>query len=636
MLRFLRKYSSSTGIKILYGVLAALFVIWGVGAVGGQRVDVVAKVHGETISRRDLDRAAALLQRRYQEVLKGQFSADLARSLDVRGRALDQLIDDALLRHEADRLGMAVGEVEVVDAITSVPELQEDGHFSRQRLEYVLQAERDRGEFEAEVRRNILFERLRNLVVDGTQVSDGEITERYRLDHEQVDLSFVRIAATDLAAGITLTDDDLEHYLAGHPESYRTPARVRLRYVAYRAADFEPQVEVQDGGITEYYELHKTERFTAPEEVHARHILVTVPDGATEAAKSAARTKAEELLTKLRGGGDFAALAKQHSDDPGSAAKGGDLGFFPRGRMTPAFESAAFALEPGKLSDLVETPFGFHIIKVEEHREGGPKPLDEVHDEVVQALRREHALALARQQGEEDRERVVRGRSLSEALAGRTLLTTPPFVANGEIPGLGRVPALSDAAFALHEGEVSDLVETADAYYLLSPFEHTEAHVPPLAEVRDRVLADARRERAATAAKERGTTLRARAAEIGLGAAAAELGLAVKDTGLFDRRVGSIPTIGAAPDLHADAFTLTPEAPLAPKVYSVSGDAIVAALVKRIPADMAGLAAERDRILDSLLQQKRPALLAAYVNYLKERAAREGALEVRSDSPPRG
>jgi len=636
MLRFLRKYSSSTGIKILYGVLAALFVIWGVGAVGGQRVDVVAKVQGETISRRDLDRATALLQRRYEEAFKGQFSAEMARSLDVRGRALDQLIDDALLRHEAERLDMAVGDGEVVDAITSMPELQEDGHFSRQRLEYLLQAERDRGEFEAEIRQNILFDRLRNLVVDGTQVSDGEIAERYRLDHEQVDLAFVRIAAPDLAAEITLTDDDLEHYLADHPAVYRTPAQVRLRYVAYRAADFEPQVEVPEGEIAEYYELHKDERFTSPEEVHARHILVQVPDGATDAVKAAARTKAEDLLGKLKAGGDFAALAKQHSDDPGSAAKGGDLGFFPRGRMTPAFEAAAFSLEPGTLSELVETPFGFHIIKVEEHRQGGPKPLESVHDEVVKALRREHALALARQQAEEDRRRVVRGGSLAEALSGRTVVETPPFAAGAEIPGLGRVPALSDAAFALREGEVSDLVETPDAFYLLSPFEHSEAHVPPLAEVRDRVLADARRERATAAAKERGTKLHARAAEIGLEAAANELKLPVKNTGLFDRRAGSIPTIGASPELRTDTFSLTPEAPLAPQVYTVGGDAIVAALAKRVPADMAGLSAEKDRVLDSLLQQKRQGLLTAYVNFLKERAAREGALEVRNDSSPRG
>src|SRR5262249_10166782 len=110
MLRFLRKYSSSTGIKILYGVLAALFVIWGVGAAGGHGAAAVAKAPGEPTSRRELDRAAALLQRRYEEALKGQFSAEMARSLDVRGRALDQLIDDALLRHEAKRLDMAVGD----------------------------------------------------------------------------------------------------------------------------------------------------------------------------------------------------------------------------------------------------------------------------------------------------------------------------------------------------------------------------------------------------------------------------------------------------------------------------------------------------------------------------------------------
>src|SRR5262249_19784633 len=145
------------------------------------------------------------------------------------------------------------------------------------------------------------------------------------------------------------------------------------------------------------------------------------------------------------------------------------------------------------------------------------------------------------------------------------------------IPGLGRVPALSDAAFALREGEVSDLLETPDAFYLVSPFEHTEAHVPPLAEVRDRVLADARRERSAAAANDRSTKLRARREETGLEAAASELNSPVKNTGLFDRRAGSIPTIGASPELRTDAFSLTPEAPLAPQVYSVGGDAIVPA-----------------------------------------------------------
>src|SRR5262252_7395161 len=116
MLRFLRKYSSSTGIKILYGVLAALFVIWGVGAIGGERVDVVARVQGVTITRRDLDLATAALQRRYEQMLRGQWSPELARSLDLRGRALDQLVEQALLGHEAARLGISVSNVDVDDA----------------------------------------------------------------------------------------------------------------------------------------------------------------------------------------------------------------------------------------------------------------------------------------------------------------------------------------------------------------------------------------------------------------------------------------------------------------------------------------------------------------------------------------
>ena len=633
MLRFLRKYSSSTGVKILYGVLAALFILWGVGAIGGERRENVAVVYGQAISRRDVEQATAALTRQYEQLLRGR--PDLLRGLDLSGQALNQLIEQALLRHEAARLGITVTNADVDDAVMRLPELQQDGRFDRRRLEAVLRGERVSGEFEDAVRQDILRRRLEALVTDGVGVSDGELEERWRFDHEKANLAFVRSAVADLAATITLSDEELQKYLDAHPDPYRVPARVRARYVAYRPADFLSQVEIKDDDVAEYYALHKEDKFTEPEQVRARHILVKVaPDAAAE-AKAAARKKAEELLAKVKAGADFAALAKERSDDPGSAAKGGDLGLFPRGRMTPAFEEAAFALQAGGVSDVVETPFGFHVIKVEEHRPGGVKPLAAVHDEIVETVKQERARALARQQAEEDRRKIARGTPFADALAGRTIEETPPFAKGAEVPGVGRVPGFAESAFALREGEVSDLIEGPDATYLLTPFAYSEAHVEPLDEVRERVAADARRERAAAAARERAEKLLARAREIGLEQAAAEAGLRVEETGPFER-ADAIPKIGRVAELTADAFTLTPDAPLAPKVYTTGGDAIVAALRARTPADMAGFESAKNELRATLERQKREAVRTAWVSYLKQRARDEGAFDVRPDALPRG
>ena len=305
MLRFLRKYSNSTGIKILYGVLAGLFILWGVGAVGGQRMDVVARVGGQPISRRDVERATAALQRRFEGM-----PPEVVRSLNLRERALDGLIEDVLVRQEAERLGIRVTEAELIEAITRMPEFQEDGRFSCERVEAVLRYQRDRGEFEDQLRRSILFQRLQSLVTDGVHVSDGEVEERYRLDHAQVNLAFVRVPAAGEEKGISLTDEDLAKYLQDHSDRYRVPANIRARYVAYRRTDFLAQAAVPESAITDYYELHKDDRFTEPEQVRARHILVKVANDAGEPAKTAARKKAEDLLAKVRAGGHFAALAR--------------------------------------------------------------------------------------------------------------------------------------------------------------------------------------------------------------------------------------------------------------------------------------------------------------------------------------
>jgi peptidyl-prolyl cis-trans isomerase D len=636
MLRFLRKYSSSTGIKILYGTLAALFIIWGVGAVGGDQIDVVARVHDAQITRRDLEQTSTALQRRYEEMLRDRFTGDLARSLDVRGQALEQLIDQALLRHEAARLGLTVGDGEVVDAITHMPELQDGGRFDRERLEVFLRDRRDRGEFENDVRQDLLFRRLRGLVSDGVQVSDAEVEQRYRLDRDRVVLDFVRIPAAERAKAVTLSDEDLTKHLDENAARYQEPTRVRARYVVYHAADFLPGVEVTEGEIAEFYELEKDERFTEPERLRARHILVRLPPGADEAAKTAARTKADDLLAKLKAGGDFAALAKKSSEDPTTASKGGDLGTFARGKIETPFEDAAFALEPGQLSDLVETPRGFHIIKLEERLPAGARPLDAVRDEITAALKARKAAEQAHKEAEATRKRIVGGTALAEAAPGRSVVETPPFTADGEVPGLGPVKAFTETAFALDEGEVSDLVEWGDAIYLLSPFERVEAHTPPLDAVRERVATDARRQRGETAAKDEAEKILARAREIGLAKAAAEAGVAIDQTEPFDRRTPTVPKIGVVAQLGTDALSLTPEAPLAPKVYSAGGDAVVAALRERLAADMAGFEAEKDSLTNSILQQRRASTFSAYVNFLKERAQREGELEVEANALAKG
>ena len=634
MLRFLRKYSTSTAIKILYGVLAALFVLWGVGAIGGERRQDVAVVRGQVISRRDLEQATEALTRRYEQLLRGS-SVNLLHSLNLRGQALDLLIERALLRHEAARLGIAVTDHDVVDAMPQMPELQENGRYDPSRVDLIKRSERVPGEFADAVRQDLQQQRLVAIVTDGVGVSDGELEERYRFDHEKANLAFVRSRAADLAGTITLSDAELQKYLDEHADRYRVPARVRARYVAYRPADFLSEVEVKDGEVAEYYALHKEDKFTEPEQVRARHILVKADGDSSPDAKAAARKKAEDLLAKVKAGADFAALAKARSEDPGSAANGGDLGLFPRGRMAPPFEEAAFALPAGGVSGVVETSFGFHVIKIEEHRPGGVKPLEAVHDEIVDGLKQERALELARKQAEGDRRKVARGTPFAEALAGRTIEETPPFTNGPEVPGLGHVPRFVESAFALREGEASDLIEAPGTIYLLMPFGYSEAHTPPLDEVRERVAADARRERSEAAARERAEKLLARAREIGLDQAAAEAGVQVEESGPFERRE-PIPKIGSVPELSADAFALTAEAPLAPRAYTTGGDAIVAALRARTPADMAGFEGARDKLRETLLKQKHAAVWTAYVDHLKERAQREGALDVHNDLLPPG
>jgi peptidyl-prolyl cis-trans isomerase D len=629
MLPYLRKYSRS---KLLYGFLAAVFVAWGVGTVGMQRMDVIARVHGEPITRRQLEQTVARVQQRYESLAQGGLTPELAKSLDIPGRALDELIDGALLEHEAERLGIAPSEEEVLLAITQIPELQQGGVFDRARLQAYLESQRDRGEFERDMRRQLVVRRVEALATDGVHVTDAELEEQYRLEHEKVSLAFVRVPAAEHEAGVAASEEDLAKFHEEHAERYRLPTRVRARYVAYRARDLAPQVELTDDDVTSWYESTTDPRFVLSERVRARHILVKAAADAPEATREAARKEADEILAEIRGGADFATVAKKRSDDGATAPSGGDLGVVERGKLAPALETAVWALTPGEVTEVVESPEGFSILKLEEHLPAGLRPLAEVRAEVEEAIRAERAFERARSEAEADRREIVNGTPFAEAVAPRPVEETPPFIDGAPIAGIGRVPAFTETAFALGDGEISDLVETEDTVYLLAPFGREESHVPPLAEVRGRVEADFRRARAEAAAREVAERLLARAKEVGLERAAQEVKRPVEEAAAFGRYAGVIPTLGFVPDLTTAAFTLTPEAPLAPRVHGAGGDAVVAALRERQPADMAGFAAAKEELRHQLVGRRRNAAFAAFLSFLKERAQREGELSVRQDA----
>src|SRR5688572_24785064 len=376
---------------------------------GASQVDAVAQVYDASITSTAVARETELLDRRLRELTQGA----AFEGMDLRAQALNSLIESALVEHEARRLALDVGEDELIATITAMPELQRDGRFDRDLLERVLELQRDRGEFEAEVRESVLARRFRDLVIDGVQATPAEVEAEYRSQNDQVVLQYARFGAAEAGQDVPFTTEQLDAYRTEHADRYLGPPKTRARYVAFRPESYAELAAPSPAQIEAYYRQHRTARFTKPEEVQARHILVRLDAKATDEDRAAARKRAEDLVARARAGEDFAELAKKHSEDPASASRGGDLGAFPRGRMTPAFEEAAFALAPGTVSDVVETQFGLHVIRVESHDPGGARELAAVRDEIVEELRRERGLELGRLDADQVRRAVVGGKPLA-------------------------------------------------------------------------------------------------------------------------------------------------------------------------------------------------------------------------------
>ncbi|HEX6213160.1 MAG TPA: SurA N-terminal domain-containing protein, partial [Methylomirabilota bacterium] len=499
---------------------------------GAAPSDVVARVGDQSVTAGAFRRAYQNQLQAYRAAYGGSASEDLLRQMGLDQQILRQLIDERAAVTEARRLGLSVSDAEVAQRIYAIPAFQQDGRFAGEAVyAQVLASQRPpltKSEFEEGLRNSLLVDKLRAALTDWITVPEHEVEAEFRRRNEKVKAELVVFSPDAFRDQVELSDEALAAYFEEHKETYRLPEKRKIKYLLIDVEAMRSQVSVPPADVERYYRDNEAQ-YTTPEQVRASHILLEIGDQ----DEAAVRAEAEALLKKVRAGADFAALAKQHSDDDASAAQGGDLDYFGRGRMVPEFEEVAFGLEPGDISDLVKSPFGFHIIKVTDKKPETIRPLAEVRQQIADQLAYERAQAQA-----ETLAASIRGELESaadfEPVASRRGLTveeTGLFAEDEPIAGLGPAPAVTGEAFDLEEGGIGGPARVARGLVFFTPTGSEPARLPTLDEVKDRVRQDAVEARARALAEERAREL-APEFEKRFAAAARKAGLEVKTTEL--------------------------------------------------------------------------------------------------------
>jgi peptidyl-prolyl cis-trans isomerase D len=614
-----KRARDSVALKVVFGAIVVVFVFWGIGTVGFEERQVIARVNDQVISAADFERSYQAVARAYRENSPAEIPEEF-----LRQRVLDQLITVELLNQEAQKLGLEVGEEELRDSIAAIPAFQLEGRFSKDLYLRTLQANGLKpSDFESLQRRDALAQKVQDLVAAGVHVSETELLDLYKYENARVTVRFLRVPASKFVEQVTFEEADVNALYEADKERFREPERARIRYLIFTPEFFRARVEPTDEEVRDYYEAH-IDQYRRPEEVRVRQIVLKRPADASEEQLAELRRRAGALLERARGGADFSVLAREASEDA-SAESGGDLGLVGRGVLPGAVEQAAFALEPGAVSELIETDTGIYIVTVTEKNPERIESLEDARSGIEDAVRGQRARGLALARAEEAHEKLLNGAALDAVASevGLTIQAPDPFARTEPAGEIGSVPAMTDAVFATPAGELGEIVTLDSGYVVFQVAERLPSRVPDLQEVRPQVETLLREKRAREAARTKAEELLERlkgASPPDLDALAATEGLGVEESGQIGRMGPYVPNVGNAPDLKEAAFRLTAESPVAPAVYDVSGDAVIAVLQERIPADESRFADERGPLEERVRQQEQNAALQQFLAELKKQA----------------
>ena len=551
----------------------------------------------------------------------------------VLARAQSQQVERAVLVREADRLGLQVNDADLRRELQTGPISQyifPGGQFIGQdKYENFVQQFFGISvvQFESEIKQDLELQRLQALVTGAVVVPENAARDAYMKQGEKVKFDYAVITSADIKKTINPSDAELEQFFKTSAARYATavPEQRKIAFFAVDASSLPGGApKVTDADVQAYYNAHAAD-YKVPEEVKTRHILLTVAKGADAKTDAAAKAKAEDLLKQIKGGANFADLAKADSDDPGSKAQGGELPMIPTSNLDPAYAKAAMALNPGQTSDVVRSQFGYHIIQTEAKQPAHTKALAEVKDEIAGKLSAqkfaEAQSAFANQLATEAKSKGLE----ATAKAHNLTLTTTDFLGHdGTIASLPDSASLLSAAFGAAKGAAPQVASTGEGNAIFQVIDVKAAHAPAFADWKSHVLDDFRDERAPALLNAQLRKLDDAAKQMGdLHKAAAAMNIPVKTSDLVGQD-GQVADLGPLTGEAAAIFSL-PKGGISAPINAAPNGAVAQVIDKQEPtaADVAAhLPATRDKLLDA----QRAEVFNVFAGTLMDRYERAGAI----------
>ncbi len=616
MLRLLRQNASSWIIKILLGVIVLVFVLWGTGSYQDKKSNQIASVNGHPISMDTYRETYNNLVETYRQKFGTNFNDELIKMLDLKKQAMDKLINQNLFLQEAKKLCLKVSTEELAASIRSIKAFQTEGIFDNRQYSRVLQYTRMAPEkFEGLQKDMILLQKLDAIISGSVKISEPEALEWFNWNNASVNIDAV-LFNPDTYSDIETTDEEIKTYFEKHRENYKTEPNVKVRYLRLSFEDYKKNITLSDDESKEYYNSN-TEEFTSQKTVEASHILFKVEQNASPESVEETKKKALDVLKKAKEGKDFAELAKEYSEGP-SKDKGGKLGAFTKESMVKPFSDKAFSIKPGEIGDPIRTRFGWHIIKVEKVNEQKTQTYDEAKDKIIANLTNEKAKILAYDEAESIYEISLEDENLVRSAETRGLktATTDFFSKKTPYKEVQDRVKFSTTAFNLMEGEVSDVQDFGDGYYILQAIKKVPEKLSELSDVKNMVSLDLTQEKLNAKAAENAKSF---LESIKTGGSMDTESTKVISTGFF-KRTDSIPGIGYDQELAISAFKLSENKKIPDDIVKGKKGYYVIQFKEKIKPSLEEFKKEKSKILEDLLNKKKMNTLTTWIAQLKEKS----------------